>query len=147
MNVLQLAQKTMTNSLPIYPPLRNNPVSPPEQELNLSDGPFFGRKSEYEGEPISKIKEFAVRDMKNISFAQENSFDEEIATGSILDKNLQLKFATPEFKQTREFKAVPPKDIKAFNFKKNQDDQDLKNRKEEQKDKGKNVENKEKEKV
>jgi hypothetical protein len=49
----------------------------------------------------SKVKEFTVRDIKNISFAQENSFDEDLASGSILDRNMDLKLTTPEFKEVR----------------------------------------------
>lgn len=63
-------------------------------------------------------KEFTVRDMKNISFAQDNSFEEELPANSIIEKHMEFKFATPEFKEVREPKPIQSKDIKAFNFNK-----------------------------
>ncbi len=51
--------------------------------------------------------------MKNISFAQEQSFEEESPVSNILERQ-QLKLNTPEFRENRDVKSRQ-QDVKAFN--------------------------------
>lgn len=62
MSMMQMAQQTQGSHL-------STPPSYPHYEDSSIEEPFFGRRNHDE-----EVKEFSVRDMKNISFAQEQSF-------------------------------------------------------------------------
>lgn len=113
--IANLTAPQANRHFPPYMPYPPYPPFPQPYSEPTAEPPYFGKKSsemqvEYECGPQAKSKLFTAKDLKNISFAQENGGEEDYASSNFLDDQ---RFNSPQFKQDikKEYRQMPEPDF------------------------------------